>query len=837
MYTRRKSFKDLYDHLVIDQPRFVIIVVLISLCYFGYRTQDFKLDASADSLILEHDQDLRFYREINERYESNDYLLMTYTPKYAELFSKKSLDILKRLRNELRSLENVESVLTLLDVPLLRNPPVPFKELIGNIKTLEDPSVNLALAKEEFGNSPIYQDLLIGQDMHISALQINFPRDEEYELLLKRRMFLKDKLLNDGLTASEKSELGKVVTEYESLRDKTNQVRHHDIEMIRAIMASYQEEAELHLGGVTMITDDMITFVKKDLKVFGIGVFLFLVLMLMLIFRRIRWIALTILCCCASTVFMIGFLGIAGWEVTVISSNFISLQLIVTMSLAIHLIVRYRELAYKYPLVELRKLVRMTVHSKWIPCLYTSTTTIAGFCSLMVCDILPVINFGWMMSVGLAVSLVVTFLLFPSVLMLLPKQIPKHSEHFGRSVTSFFAGLTEKRGRVIAVVTAVVIALIVTGVSQLVVENSFINYFHKSTEIYQGMQLVDRTMGGTTPLDIILDFEDGEGGLVAGEGSAENLDGDSDFDDFDEFDEAEDDEKYWLTSEKMEQVRKIHDYLEARPEIGKVLSIETMLKVARQFTDGKKLDNFQLALLRNELPEKFRKLVLSPYISIDDNQARLTVRIKDSDESLQRDKLLGDILNDLNNKEGFNGRVRLSGMMVLYNNMLQSLFTSQISTMGFVLVAIMFMFLVLFKSFKLSLIALFPNFISSVVVLGVMGLLGIPLDMMTITIAAISIGIAVDNTIHYLHRFEREFRQDYDYVQTMHRCHASIGNAMYYTSITIIVGFSILVISNFIPSVLFGLLTGVAMCVALVGALTLLPWLILVFEPFGNEGR
>jgi hypothetical protein len=228
-------------------------------------------------------------------------------------------------------------------------------------------------------------------------------------------------------------------------------------------------------------------------------------------------------------------------------------------------------------------------------------------------------------------------------------------------------------------------------------------------------------------------------------------------------------------------------------------------------------------------------MVITPYVSIPDNQARLTVRIKDSLKGLKRDSLLKKIKSDMESKlELKKVRVRLSGIMVLYNNMLQSLFSSQILTMGFVVIALMIMFMVLFRSVRISLIAIFPNLISSVSVLGVMGLAGLPLDMMTITIAAISIGIAVDNTIHYIHRFRTEFETDRDYFNTMHRCHGSIGNAMFYTSLTIIVGFSILVISNFIPTILFGLLTGLAMLIALIAALSLLPRLIIVFKPFGK---
>jgi predicted RND superfamily exporter protein len=584
---------------------------------------------------------------------------------------------------------------------------------------------------------------------------------------------------------------------------------------------------------------------------------------------------------------MIGLLGLFGWEVTVISSNFISLQLIITMALTIHLIVRYRELLVEHPDWSEQELVKETVISKFVPCLFTTLTTVAGFGSLLICDILPVITFGWMMSVGLVVSLIVTFLLFPAILLLLPAgKLGKHKE-FASAFIHILANVTQNYPKTVFISTGIAIVIIVVGISRLTVENSFIDYFRKSTEIYQGMKVIDQDMGGTTPLDILVNFQEKKDTPSSNQEtivdtkvidqdwrrfyyffnvvsttplddvvvsqktkytpllinkdifseSDEDFDDEfSEFDEFDEFDEMDNSDQYWFTSDKMAIIMKVHDYLDSLPEIGKVLSLGTMLKLAEQFTDGKPLDNFELALLYTQLPDKFKDMVLTPYISIPDNQARLTVRIKDSLKGLKRDNLLKKIMFDMGNKLDLREhQYHLAGIMVLYNNMLQSLFRSQILTMGFVVAALMVMFLVLFRSVKIALIAIIPNILPAITVLGVMGLAGLPLDMMTITIAAISIGIAVDDTIHYIHRFKEEYEIDRNYINSMHRCHGSIGNAMYYTTLTIIAGFSILVLSNFIPTILFGLLIGLAMLIALVLDLTLLPRLIFLIKPFGKQ--
>ncbi|MFQ5686067.1 MAG: RND family transporter [Candidatus Scalindua sp.] len=915
-----QSFLNFYSRYILNKPIFVIIALLGLFTYLGFHARDFRLDASADSLILENDIDYKYFREINKTYGTARYLLMTYKPK-GDLFSPETLRNLGSLRDELNEIKRVSSVFTILDVPLLRNPPVPIKELLENIKTLESPDVDLQLARTELSKSPIYQELLISQDMKMTALIVNLADDEEFERIISRRSELRQKKANNTITPLERSELEQLKLDYRECKIRLDKEKHSDIAAIRRIMDGYRKDAELFLGGVSMITDDMITFIRNDIKIFGIGILVFLVIALGVIFKKVRWVLLPILCCALSVLAMIGLLGIFGWEVTVISSNFISLQLIITMALTIHLIVRYRELLVEHPDWSEQELVKETVVSKFIPCLYTTLTTIAGFSSLLVSGILPVITFGWMMSLGLVVSLIVTFLLFPAILFLLPAgKLKKHKE-FGGAFTHILANVTQNYPKTVFISTGILIVIIVVGISRLTVENSFIDYFRKSTEIFQGMKVIDQDMGGTTPLDIIVNFQDAKDTppsnqdtitdskaidqdmgkttpldtvvasrkikdtpLLNKDTMAETKvidqdwrrfyyffnvvsttpldvvvdsrkikdvplsnkdtmaesdeDFDEEFDEFDEFDEYEekdDSEKYWFTSDKMVLIQKVHDYLENLPEIGKVLSLGTMLKIAEEFNEGKPLDDFQLALLYTQLPDTFKDMVLTPYVSIPDNQARLTVRIKDSLKGLKRDRLLKKIMFDMKSKLGLQeNQVRLAGIMVLYNNMLQSLFSSQILTIGFVVIALMIMFMVLFRSVKISLIAIIPNVLSSVSVLGVMGLAGRSLDMMTITIAAISIGIAVDDTIHYIHRFREEYETDKDYISTTHRCHGSIGNAMYYTSITIIAGFSILVFSNFIPTILFGLLTGLAMFIAIITALTLLPLLIIVFKPFGR---
>ena len=846
MENRNSLLARYYDKIVLERPRLILLCLLIVIALLGYKAKDFKLDASTETLILETDEDFIYSRIIKSRYGSLDYLLMIYTPAN-DLFSNEALAQLKRLRDDLKQLSGVSSVISMLDVPLLKSSPESGGEWKPGaaIQTLESPAVDRRLAKIEFSKSPLYQNLLVSPDLKTTALQINLRSNERFQGLLTRRDLLRIKQANAPLTAAESAEIKNLNEQLGKLREENKKTRHQNIADIRAIMDNYRGDAELFLGGVSMIADDMISFIKSDLKVFGLGVLFFLIVTLGLIFRNFRWVLLPMLCCAFSAISMMGLLGMFGWQVTVVSSNFISLQLIITMAITIHLIVRYKDLASQNPGAEQRHLILDTVRLMVTPCLYAALTTIAGFGSLLLCDLLPVKTFGWMMIAGIIVSLAVTFLLFPAGLMVVHKRHPQARRAARKSrysLTSFLAGFTGTNGKAILVSSVIIFGISLLGISRLVVENSFIDYFKDTTEIYQGLKVIDQKLGGTSPLDVIIDLDEperssqGPAPAIEAKSDDEFAEFDDEFEEFDEFDSTEDDESYWFTVEKMALVTRIHDYLDSLPETGKVLSLATMLKIAEDFNNGQPLDNFQLALLYKELPDTFKTMILKPYVSVEHNQLRYAIRVKDSEESLRRNELVKKIKYDLINKLNLRkDDVHLTGLLVLYNNMLQSLFESQILTLGVVVIALMGMFLILFRSLKIAIIAITPNLLAIGTVLGVIGWLNIPLDMMTITIAAISMGIAVDNTIHYIYRFRQEFGAEQNYVKTMFRCHASIGFAIYYTSVTIIIGFSILALSNFLPTIYFGLLTGLAMLIALIASLTLLPQLLIVFKPFGAE--
>ena len=822
------KFLQNFSSFLSKKPLVVLSVILVLLGMSATNLSNFKLDASSDSLVLENDEDLRYYREINKEYSTVDFLVVLFTPKTA-LFDKETIGVVRGLADQLESLDGVSSVLSYLDAPLLFSPKMSLSELADNLRTIEDEGVDLTLAKEEFKTSPLYSELLVSKDAKVTALQLNLLENNAYDQAIQKRYELRQKLIAGG-KENIQVELDEVNSTISLLNNQEAQARDKLVKEVRQVLKNFSDYGSLHLGGTAMIASDMMSFVKSDLNYFGVGVFLLFVLTLGIVFRNIRWVALPLSCSGLVGLLVIGFLGFVDWRVTVVSSNFIALLLIITISLSIHIIVRYQEIASREKNSNQGELVSLTVQEMFKPCLYTALTTMVAFASLSISDIKPVIDFGKMMVVGILFAFILTFTALPSVMSLISKLASDSNKDFSKGLTLHFSSYTSKNGKVILIVSGLLLIFSIFGITKLTVENRFIDYFKESTEIYKGMELLDRKLGGTASLDIILNapkqLPEEEKSLVE--------DFVDDFVDF--FNGDEELNGYWWNTINIKKVEAVHDYLEDQPEIGKVLSIASGIKVAEDLKEGGSLSELDLALVKNLLPDDIKNTLLSSYISKDENQVRISTRVLETSKTLKRNELLKEIEDTLENEFGFQkGEYRLTGLAVLYNNMLQSLFSSQIGTLGVVFVSIMIMFIFLFRSFYLAVIGMIPNLLAASVVLGTMGWMKVPLDIMTITVAAISIGMAVDNTIHYIHRFKLEFQKTSNYELSMQNSHRTIGRAMFYTSSTIIIGFLVLLTSNFNPTVYFGLFVSLAMFMALMGALTLLPQLLIILKPLGRE--
>ena len=830
--------------LILSKPIWVLLCYALVVGVALLQFPKLRLDASSDSLLLQGDPDLAYFRESAAKYAGDEFLILTWEPG-VPLLSPDSLEPLAAMGDELEQLPGVASVTSVLDVPLLESPPLSLTALAraDSIATLRDPEVDRTLALKELTTSPIYRNLLVSESGDLTAVQVALQSDESAEALLDEREALRTLERDGDLDASQAERLAQVEADYDLALARVGADRDLMVAAVRDVAERFRPYAKIFVGGVPMIAADMMAFVRSDLVTFGIAILAVMAVVLWLIFRSWKWVFIPLLTCSATASLLLGVLAGTDWRMTVISSNSVAVLLIVTLSLSIHLVVRYRELQRQHPDASREQLSARAAKLMMVPCLYTAMTTIVAFTSLVVAGLQPVIDFGWMMTTGIILGFCSAFTAVPALMVVIPDKGLTTSGQAEKPFTIRFAHIVQQHGRLVVAATVGLVVLSVAGVRALEVENRFIDYFKEHTEIYQGMELLDARLGGTIPLDVILEApaEEPEVAAVASQSEDGSWDEDDGFFDdvFDiDFGFGADETQptgYWFSVPGRQLVDQVHAIIERRAESGKVLSLSTAFEVMDGLYGGK-LGGVELALVENSLPDEVNKALVTPFYFAEEQEARLSVRVMETSESLRRDAYLTELREQILEETGIEPeRLQFTSLLVLYNNVLQSLFQSQIMTLGAVFIAIGLMFWILFRSLALAVLALAPNMLAAGLVLGLMGLAGIPLDIMTITIAAIVVGIGVDDCIHYLHRFRDEIAVDQDYRAAMLRSHGSIGRAMYYTTLTVVVGFAMLTLSNFTPSLYFGVLTVVAMIAAVAGALLLLPKLIMIFRPFGPD--
>lgn len=881
-----KTMINLYEKLVFNFGKLTLLTTVLTLAFLAQYASNFRLDASSDSLVLEDDKSLKYFREVVSKYNTADFLVVTYSPKpeAGDLFSSAVLDDLGELREKLLAQQNTASVLSILDVPLTQSPPVTLAQIAGKQQTLRDPATDINLAKIELRDSPLYKNLLLSQDYSTTAIVVTLKTDSDVSELLTRRNQLRELRHTANFTPEQVLELEQVTLEHQTKAAVFQQQQNEYIEDVRSTLSEHQDTATMFLGGLPMIVTDSIRFIQDDVAVFGIAALVVIIVILALAFRQFGWVIMPLTVCFSAGFAMVSLLGLLNWPISVVSANFLSLLLIITLSLNIHLAVRYRELRATKPDLTQKQLLSQTIQSKFIACLYTGLTTMVAFASLVVSGIRPVIDFGVIMCLGIVVSMLATFILFPTLGRLItPKENNANRDVLSKLMLSFAE--RAYRQKTLAVLGFLLLGGVAAfGLTNITVENRFIDYFKPNTEIYQGMLEIDEKLGGTTPLDIIIDAPESffaekaareqarADALAAADKSGQtSFDDFNDFDDFDEptsnnaatqqdydddfeeslsdddfFDDFNDENQiidkvenqpdltssYWYTVDGLNKIKAIHADLDAYAETGKVLSMSTSMSIFENLKDAQPMDDIDLGFMYNVLSEEIKETLFVPYLSPDGNQAHISIRVFESHKGLDRNQLIADIRQQLVEKHGLTDhQVNISGMLVLYNNMLNSLFNSQILTLGAVFLAIMVMFSLLYRSVKLALITIIPNVFSAGVVLGIMGIFSIPLDLMTITIAAITIGIAVDNAIHYVTRYRDERLAGKDTLIAIDIAKDNVGQAMFYTTLTITAGFLIMVFSNFVPTMYFGILTALAMVTALIANLIMLPILLAHFKP------
>ena len=627
----------------------ISIIVLGFLFFIAvFQSQNFQLDASSDTLILENDEDLKNYRKIINDYSTKDFLLITITSPN-KILSRENLDLIKNLTNDVSKLIFVDSIQSILDAPILKSDNQSLTDLVDTQITLESKNLNLLTVEKEFTESPIFSELIISKDGTTSGIIINLKENRDFVDISKNRNDLKS--LNN-LTKSQKKKLSLIEKEYERLKKEIDLDRSSNIKEIRDIILNYNSQNfKLHLGGVSMIADDTISYVKNDIIIFGFGILLFIVLILYLVFRNFLWIFICLSNCLYALIIMLGTVSFLNWKVTVISSNFISLMLILTLSMTIHIIVRYRKVLVSNPLKARHFTVAQNMMEMIRPCIFTTLTTIFAFGTLYLSNIKPIMDFGLMMCTGLIVTLVSSFTFLP--VMMMKFNLKVQSNESQGSYNTFFIRLINNYSNLIIIGFIILFSLGVYGIQKLKVENSFVNYFKSNTEIYKGMKLIDDKLGGTTPLDIIIQFNE------------EEYDDDLD-EDFLDLDFDYNLEDYWFTKEKMDLIKNVHDYIDSFEYTGKVLSLASIIRVAEELNSDEEFDNLELSVIYKKLPLDLKSQIIDPYLSIENNQARITVRMIDTNANLERNKFISEINNKFNNDfSSENYKIFTTGILIL----------------------------------------------------------------------------------------------------------------------------------------------------------------------------
>ena len=823
------KIKQKLARMLVSAPKLSLALALILCAFLCAFVPKLAIDASTQTLLLENDKDLELWRDITKRYKIPNTLVIAYTPN-SDLLSESSISTLAALSKDLAQIKGVKSVFSMLDAPLLLSSGLKFSDLLGTIPTLKDSNASKEAIKAEFLSSPFYKNSLVSSDFKTTALLLTLEPNPGYNEFIASITALENTLKNAQNNATAKTLLKEQRAAFKAYRDELRIAEHEQITQIRQVIAKYNQNSQsriphqasssqLFLGGINMIADDMIAFVRSDLATYGLATLLLCSLCLFVYYLQLRYVFLAIFICLVCVGVASGLFGLLGFEITVISSNYIALQLIITLSVVIHLINSYREFFRKKSSFSQKAIVYLALKERMSPCFFAIFTTIIGFISLVFSDIRPIISLGVMMSASITLSLILSFWLFGSIMSLLSKKSVNTAFERYFSLTSLCAkiALNLRARKVVFAISSLGLCVGLWGISKLSVENSFIGYFKKNTDIYKGMELIDNKLGGTVPLDIIISFKKDKK-----EPRNSSLD-----DEFaDEF-ASSDAAQYWFNERRMSVLKSVNEYLKNKEFIGSVSSLADLLEVGKELNEGRELDALALALIYSSLSGERRELILTPFVSIENDELHFSVRTLDSDPHLKRAEFLRTLQSELNELVGENAQVKISGAMKLYTNMLDSLFGSQINSLGFVLLAFFATFWLIFASLRLAIIAICINILPLICVLGAMGLAGLSLDIMSITIGSISLGIGVDSAIHYIYRYKRELAHFKDSKKAIIASHASIGYALYYTSFAVFIGFGVMISSNFWPTIYFGALTDLVMFFMLASSLILLPSLLL----------
>ncbi|MEP4890595.1 MAG: MMPL family transporter [Aliiglaciecola sp.] len=802
------------EQLLIRQSKWILLTFIVLGIVSAYFAQRFRIDASADTLLVKDNQLYIQSQVMNQKFSPDEFILVAYQPKDHEVFSDKTFQQLEQLSDAFAALPRVKSVTNILNVPLLSNATSLSADLNPEQYSWQSQKYSAQQMQQVFNKHPLFTDLLVNQAQTATAIQIVFKKNSQLVDIQNQIIDIQKNALESELSEQQQKKISQLKAQADPIEQKLKKQRKQEIDRIYEITEEYQQDADFYLGGAYVLGQQMIDIIKRDLLLFGSAIGGAIVVMLFILFRRIRWVVLPVVSCGLSVLLTVGIFGLLDLRTTVISSNFIALQLILTLAVMIHLIVEYRQLAVKNKQDSQSQLLEKTLKNKFKPCLYAGLTTSVGFGSLLFSGIQPVVSFGWMMIVAMVISILVSLLLFPAFLSVLSHKDESGENRFTQWIIKGFTTLSLNYTKSIGVLSVVLVVVSIVGITRLDVENSFLNYFKESTQVRQELTFIDQEFGGSTPMDVVytIPTEQRDKDLV-------------------------------LTAEAIQSLQKVQAVLTSFEAMGNVTSVYNFTELAMAINENKPLTEYELTAIYTLVDKSLKDKLLGAYFDPETNQLRISTRIKDSTAEFNRAEFLDDLNADMQAIGVDRQDYLVTNLFVLYQDILQRLFKSQIMTLGLVFIALFLVLLAIFRSIRIALIAVIPNILTTLTILGVMGLLGIPLDLMTITISAIAMGIAVDDTIHFIHRYLEASRNTdtgdslgaknslgakhaTGAEQAIKNTFNSVGYALLFTTTIITIGFALLSFSDFVPSILFGLLTGLAMLMALLTDSTLLPVLL-----------
>jgi hypothetical protein len=790
-------------------PMLLLALIAAGAVLAAFQLPKLSFNASKTDLIAETDPALASYRAATAEFGGDEFIVLTYEPKREALFTRNTLNQIAEIQDQVADLPGVVGVTSILDAPLLQSPPIALADLAEGFNTLRDEATDLEMARTELTGSPLYRELLVSADGKAAAMRIDLApatalQDLMAELGAMRRAGSAD---NEALRRLEE--------DVRLARNDRGEMMARLMAQLRTLQAELSDEAIVHVSGVPAIATDMARYAQRDTIIYGTAAVVLVFLCLSVFFGHWRWAALCLSTALIGVLGSLGLVAFLGRPLTVISGSFVSLVVIFSTAFSVHLVVRLRELGrYADGATDINALTDQTMVDKFAPCLFTGLTTSAAFAALLLSDVLPIREFGLIMCLAIAITFILNVTFFPAALKRLGGAPVRASQGVVKQhpISRGLLWTGRKMSWGVLALAVLGVGASVYGAQRLSWDSRLIDYFRDGTAVKESLIYIDERFGGTTSVDILIQFDPYQ--AVA------------DTDDF--FFDGTDDypQRYWYTDNKVEVARQLSDALSQRPEVGKILSVATLDAVAQTFNDGEALNSLQLAGVIGRLPASLREELLSPFASPETGLLRISLRIEETEPGFDRKALIDAIYDEATGLGLAPGDVEVSGVGVLFGNMLESLVRSQFTTFLGVFVLTFTLFAVLLRSLRMAVIGIVPNIVAAAAFLGAMGYFSIVFDVMTVTITSIVVGIGVDNAIHYLHRYRLERRAGAPKAEAVRAAQDNVGQALFITTLTTAIGFSVLLASTFTPTQYFGGLMGAALLGSLIINLTLLPALI-----------